>query len=510
MNRLVICGKKNRRKKVKMHSFFPKFRTEITNPFTRYLMEQNEETKQQLEQAYQQIEQHLEEGVTYYSRYTVMRYGMSGGGVFYLENDTRKYLKKDELERLDLFNITTEFPEHSIVKYTFVKGAPVKVEACTPEMLIQEMKLELKACQMQHADMLEATDSPAEDPITIETSIQFLKNGKPEIEEKEISADGSVYEKTHSCIEDELMALHHALDGTIKKMYVSLVNGELTVQTTPAIPGLTSEVVEKAVDLKLRETDLKAIYAFLESHEEQKIAKALEVLKKNPEFVATAEKRYLNFIRARLNNANATLDQFPEAALTKSEVNKLTGKHFAKDFISFSYFDDTDTKLAVDFIGSMIRNVIDLETYVEQAVQLSDLNELVALYDDYAARAKEAILAEAKICPKGWYAEISKHLIKLKLKRVLFEKTQFDDANRSLVLDEFYFFLNINCKHSVYLDIFQSDVPRFTRLFWLLRAVPESSWGDTTPKFPDSPLKFSRSAEYRIGDDGDWEQVSKP
>lgn len=473
-------------------------------------MEQNEETRQKLQTAYNQIEQHLEEGVTYYSNYTVMRYGMSGGGIYFLENDIRKHLKHEDLERLDLFEITTEFPEHSIVKYTFVKGSPVKVEACTPEMLIQEMKIELKVCQIRHANMLKATDSPAEDPINIETRIKFLKNGKPEIQEKEISADGSVYEKTHSCIKDELMAFHHALDGTIKKMFVSLVNGELTVQTTPAIPGLTTEVVEKAVNLQLNESDLKAIYSFLESHEEQQIAKALEVLKTNPEFLEKAEKRYLNFVRARLNDANATLDQFPEAALTKSEVNKLTGKHFAKDFISFSYFDDSDTKLAVDFIGSMIRNAIDLETYVKEAIQSADLKELVALYDDYAARAKEAVLAEAKVYPKGWYSEISKHLIQLKLKRVLFEKTQFDDANRSLVLDEFLFFLNINCKHSVYLDIFQSDEPRFTQLFWLLRTVPESSWGDTTPRFPDSPLRFSRSADYRIGDDGDWETVSKP
>lgn len=473
-------------------------------------MEPNEETKQKLENAYKQIEMHLEEGIIYYSQYTVMTYGTSGGGVFFLENDARKYLKRDELERLDLFDITTQFPEHSIVKYTFIKGSPVKVAACTPEMLIQEMKLEMKACQLRHSDMLKVTDSPAEDPINIETQVKFLKNGKPEILEKEISADGSVYEKTHSCIKDELMALHHALDGTIKKMFVSLVNGELTIQTTPAIPGLTNEVVEKAVDLKLKETDLKAIYAFLESHEEQKIAKALEVLKKNPEFLELAKKRYLNFIRARLNDANATLDQFPDAALTKSEVSSLTGKHFAKDFISFSYFDDSETKLAVDFIGSMVRNAIDLKDYTTQAIQTADSKELIALYNDFAARAKEAVLEQAKVHPKGWYSEISKHLIKLKLRRVLFEKTQFDEANRSLVLDEFLFFLNINCNYSVYLDIFQSDVPRFTEVFWLLKAVPESSWGDTTPKFPESPLKFQRSASYRVGDEGDWETVSRP
>ncbi|MNY07315.1 hypothetical protein D3C86_1401140 [compost metagenome] len=191
-------------------------------------------------------------------------------------------------------------------------------------------------------------------------------------------------------------------------------------------------------------------------------------------------------------------------------MSSLTEKHFAKDFISFSYFDDDETKLAVDFIGSMVRNAIDLKAYTEQASQTSDSDELIALYNDFAARAKAAILAEAKICPKGWYSEISKHLIKLKLRRVLFEKTKFDEANRSLALDGFTFFLNINCNYSVYLDIFQSDEPKFPELFWLLKAVPESSWGDTTPKFPESPLKFQRSARYRIGDEGDWETISKP
>ncbi len=473
-------------------------------------MELNEEAKQKLEAAYKQIEMHLEEGVSYYSTYTVTTYGVVGGRIFSLENDLRVYLDDEKLEHLDLFKVTKSFPAHSIVKYTFIKGSPVTVEACSPEMLLQEIKLELKARQMQHAEILRVTNSPAEGLLNIETRVKFLKNGKMDILEKEIQSTGSESEDTRSGIEDELRALYFALDGNLKKMFVSMVGDELIVQTTPAIPGLTDEVIEKKVNLKLDASNLKAIYTFLESHEEEKIAKALEALEGNPELKEIAEKRYLNFIRTRLHNANAVLAQFPEAALSRSEVETLTGKHFAKDFISLSYFDDSESKLTVDFIGSMIQNAIDLESYTQQASQLTSPDELVALYDDFAAQAKKAIAEEAKNCPKGWYSEVSKHLVKLKLKRVLFEKTQFDDANRSLALKAFIFFLNINCKTSVYLDIFQSDTPKLTEMFWLLRAVPQSSWGDVTPQFPDSPLKFQRSASYRIGDDGSWETISKP
>lgn len=473
-------------------------------------MERNEETKQKLETAYNQIEMHLEEGVNYYATYTVTTYGVVGGRVFFLENGLRAYLDNEKQEHLDLFKVTKSFPAHTIVKYTFIKGSPVTVEACSPEMLLHEMKLELKARQMQHAEILRVTNSPEEGLLNIQTRVKFLKNGKMDILEKEIRSDGSENDDSSSCIEDELRALYYALDGNLKKMFVSLTGDELVVQTTPAIPGLTDEVIEQKADLKLDPSNLKAIYTFLESHDDAKIAKALEALENNPELKQTAEKRYLNFIRARLNNANAVLAQFPEAALSRSEVEILTGKHFAQDFISLSYFDDSESKLVVDFIGSMVRNAIDLESYADQAKQLSDLSELVTFYDGFATQAKNAITAEAKIHPKGWYSEISKHLIKLKLKRVLFEKTQFDEANRSLVLKEFIFFLNINCKTSVYLDIFQSDTPKLTEIFWLLRTVPQSNWGDVTPKFPDSPLKFQRSASYRVGDDGDWEMISKP
>ncbi|WP_300664114.1 hypothetical protein [Fluviicola sp.] len=473
-------------------------------------MELNEEAKQKLETAYNQIEMHLEEGVSYYSTYTVTTYGAAGGRVFSLENDLRVYLDHEKQEHLDLFKVTKSFPAYTIVKYTFIKGSPVTVEACSPEMLLHEMKLELKARQMQHAEILRVTNSPAEGLLNIETRVKFLKNGKMDILEKEIGSNGSVSEELYSCIEDEMQALYHALDGNLKKMVVSMTSNELIVQTTPAIPGLTDEIIEQKADLKLDASNLKAIYTFLESHDEAKIAKGLEVLENNPEFKELAEKRYLNFIRARLNNVHAVLAQFQEAALSRSEVSTLTGKHFAKDFISFSYFDDSESKLAVDFIGSMVRNAIDLESYADQVNQLSDLSELIALYDKFAAQAKHAITAEAKIHPKGWYSEISKHLIQLKLKRVLFEKTQFDEANRSLVLKEFIFFLNIQCKTSVYLDIFQSDTPKLTEMFWQTKAVPESSWGDVVPKFPDSPLKFQRSASYRIGDEGDWEMISKP
>lgn len=462
-------------------------------------MEETKDFTEKLESVYKTIEPQLKAGVTYYSVPFVTDFGTSGGMIFTIEEGERIYAKRDEFERLDLYDISTSFPPNSFVKYTIRKGNPITVERCTPQMLIEEMNLTIQS------------DAKRNGYTEVETHVKFLRKKKMQMDvvEKRQEEDGSVYETDYSSFDDELEALYAILDGKLEKLHALYKDGKLTVTTTPAIPGLTEELVEQQEDLELDASNLGAIYAFMESCSDAKIGKALKTLKSNPGMYAKAEKRYLNLVRARLNDATASLDRFPEATLTKAEVNTLTGRNFDKDFISLSYFDEAKSKLTVDFIGSMIRNVIDTESYIAQAAELNTESELKALYDTFAANAKTAILAEAEIHPEGWYAKISSHLINLKLERLLFEKTQFDDANRSLVLKDFIFFLNINYPYSIYMDIFQSDEPKLTEMFWLLRSVPDTAWGDMEPNLPDSPLKFERCGSVRIGDGGKWEEVCK-
>lgn len=462
-------------------------------------MEGTQDFTGKLESVYQMIEPQLKEGINYYYVQYVTDFGTSGRNVFTVEDGQKIYAKYDDFEKLDLYEVSTSFPPRSLVKYTIRKGSPITVQRCTPEMLIEEMKLQI------------GTDAKTHAYTEVETRVKFLPKKKMEMDilEKRHEADGAIYEEDYSSFGNALEALYAILDGKLEKLHALYKNGKLVVTTTPAIPGLTEEVVEQKEDLTLDASDHEAIYAFMESHNDAKIGKALETLKSDPEMYAKAEKRYLNLVRARLNDASASLERFPEAALTKAEVNTLTGRNFDKDFISLSYFDEAKSKLTVDFIGSMIRNVTDTESYIAQAAELNTESELTALYDTFAANAKTAILAEAQIHPEGWYAKVSSHLINLQLERLLFEKTQFDDANRSLVLKDFIFFLNINYSYSIYMDIFQSDEPKLTEMFWLLRSVPDTAWGDMEPNLPDSPLKFERCGSVRIGDEGKWDEVCK-
>ena len=126
-----------------------------------------------------------------------------------------------------------------------------------------------------------------------------------------------------------------------------------------------------------------------------------------------------------------------------------------------------------------------------------------------AALKRKGIEAEGKNYPDGWYSRLSTKFCALQVKKVLFEKTHFDIPN-SRYLKAFIFYLNLNQKRAVYLDIFQSDAPKLTEMFWFLPEVPTSSWGETEIKIPDSTLAFPRVARFRNGDDGSWKSKKSP
>ncbi len=449
-----------------------------------------EEISKKLTEIYNEIESSLDEGFIYYSMPLKPDSGTRGGLMFTLENGKKRYLF--DFPMFDSYDITNQFPPYSLVKYTFQKGHPIHYELCNSKMILEDIRLEL----LNNLGQI----------LKIESTVKFLtkKELTMNILEKIVRVD-NVIDRDRSFVSNHLLCFYHSLEKKIDKMFISIDESQFIVQTSPIIHGLTEEFIEKQEDLTLDESKLEDIYAFLESQNEQKIAKAIEVLKSNPNFYEKAQKRYLNLIQARLNNPNATLEQFADASPTISEVNKITGKDLAKDYISFSYCRDNESKWIVDFIGSIVKNRVSIEEFIEKAKLLENEDELISIYETFAKIAKIEIKKEAKIYTEGWYSKISNHLISLKIGRILFEKTSFDEANRSLVLKEFMFFLNISNRNSLYFDIFQSDYPNLTEIFWLLPEIPKTAWGDMELKLPKSPLKFKRSASYRIGDEGSWE-----
>ena len=83
-------------------------------------------------------------------------------------------------------------------------------------------------------------------------------------------------------------------------------------------------------------------------------------------------------------------------------------------------------------------------------------------------------------------------------KALRFNHTNFEKANASALLAEFFFFiLTFSYRYSALnIDIVQSTQPDFTPVFWLHEEIPYTNWLDVEPAFPVSPLKFERTFEY--------------
>ena len=417
--------------------------------------------------------------------------------MFEIKNGIKKYDDRDETEVIEkLHSVTRTLPKNTSIKYVLRKGHPITAVLFTPEMLLEEMQLEIKTQMNIGFSKVE--------------SVGKFANGKLiEITEAWYSADGKVDKREWSYIVDELNVFVMSTNPKITHISIQIENDIFRIQSSPVVPGLTIEYIAEPENLDLDCNDLAAIYNFMESFSEAKRELAINALKKNPEFYQKAEQRYVNFIRTRLNDSNAGIERFEDAVLTKTEFKLFLGRNFQNDTISFSYFDDYKSKLVIDFVGSMIKNVINIEDYIAKAKTLDSEEDLVKLYDFSAKDVKKKIIKEISKSQEGWFSEIMRHIINLKLKKVLLNKTEIETAVRSPVMKEFMFFLNINSKTSIYIDVFQSEIPHFTEMFWMLRKVPDTSWGDVNKRIPESPLRFSRKARYNLEDGCGWESVVK-
>ena len=95
--------------------------------------------------------------------------------------------------------------------------------------------------------------------------------------------------------------------------------------------------------------------------------------------------------------------------------------------------------------------------------------------------------------------------------KVMFDHTSFTEANQSLVLRDFMFFCAaFSALKYVDFDIFQSEAPDLTEVFWLMPFVSKTIWGDTDMRIPSSPLKFQREAKVKQGDFDEWETIVRP
>jgi hypothetical protein len=481
---------------------------------SKYVKEFTKKTNEKIMLAIsEQIDPLLEEGKIYYSTPIVNSNGTSGGRVYCIKEGKQDSKggnniddKLDEIKvegiRDPMFKLTQSFPVNSRIKYTFQKGIPMKAEASTPTMIMEDWIFHLK-------EICKNWDS-----VKIETEVQFLLFGdelKKKGKEKKTKTDGSVL-VSDKLYDENLKLMYYALEGKLKKLHFTFENDQLIVASEPGFPEWNiPEIPKKKVNLKLDASDSKAVFAFLESLDEQKIKKAITAIKKNEALKVRAEGRYLNLIRARLRNPKAGLEMLADPmVINTNDVNLMLGKNIDKDFISFHYMDDVESSFIVDYLGSMVRNAFSCLDLIEEMKKLkkSDgVKGITNIHVKYADMLHNWLKQETDFYSEGWFGQINTKLFGMCISRLLFEKTRFDRANDSPVKNEFVFFLNHEHHDAVFMDICQSENPYFGPMFWLLPEVPKTLWVDTELYLSPSVLSFERTASYKVGDGGSWKSM---
>ncbi len=386
-------------------------------------------------------------------------------------NDSPANLKMNEL-------IWT-FPKDTKLVFTFKKGETMTAEKCSPEMILKDVSRKLQAkAKKKNAEKLEC-------------EIDFLVDGELKLNrETRLFSQGKESKLDDFVAREEIEYLYYALKPKPKSIRFVLENDVLSIQASRAYKKLGITKIQHG--LTIESEIIEPIFAYLESGEPEKISAALGALKSNKKFSEQAEARYLNLIRARLNDSGATLKDSGEGMPSKKEAKLLESDKLNKEFISFSYMDEHESKLVVDFVGAVASNFIDAEAFAAEAKKAPTEKELLKLIEEHSGGLLKKMANEAKVYPEGWYSKVCALLSTMKLEKILFEKTEFQEASESLMLDSFMFFLGQASDESIYFDIYQSMLPGLPEMFWMLPKVPKADWGDDFDKTPDSPLKFKR------------------
>ncbi|RZJ70378.1 hypothetical protein [Flavobacterium sp.] len=464
------------------------------------------QTSEKLDKIYHAIKGQLEENVTYVRTESNYHRGSfhkisDGKNVDAVPAAIHWKNRQDNIEnlgfRLDdaIRELKKTLSNRGLLVLSLSRENGFSYEFATAETIVQTLILELKQ---------EYSSGFSEEIVVTIAPDQTQDEPEIEVFSKFTRADASSGESDVMSGEHLVKCLYDVLDRKLTKIWISGADAKVEILTIPAIPGVTG-LFEPQEDLTLDASDLNGIYAFLESFSEAKIQKGIDILLKNPDFTKKAEKRYLQLIKNRLGD-QATLSDFPKAALTRTQVNLLDGEHVGKNFLSLSYFDEHECELFVDFVGALVMNHLDLGAYRQKAEACENDSQLLELYSTYCHGVRIGIKAEAEAFPGGWFGKLSLKLHDHKIQKVLFEKTHFTMTD-SDKLKAFLFYLTLNFSGELYLDVFQSYLPELTSFFWFAPIVPRSSWGDTDIAIPKSTLRFTRKVFYRDGDDGHWKQT---
>lgn len=243
------------------------------------------------------------------------------------------------------------------------------------------------------------------------------------------------------------------------------------------------------------------LFELLESRDSGKIRQALDILREDAAELEKAEKRYGKFIRAR--DPKATMFDFEAVMLTEEEAETI-GRSVSDNnwTISLSYLDDVECRRLVDFLGSAVESVTDLNALKSALIACSTEEELIAVGTQKLNEIKSGIVDFILENKEGWIGKLLFKFTSRNTTLLAFDHTQFDLANCSDRLEAFYVFLQCFAYEDYTLDVFQSDAPVLGEIFWLLPVIPKVIWGDVEPGYPLSPLAFKRSATLNENNQG--------
>lgn len=240
---------------------------------------------------------------------------------------------------------------------------------------------------------------------------------------------------------------------------------------------------------------LKKLFSDLESRDDKKMKQAFECLKQDKALKAQAEKRYLKLIQARLGDT-ATLYDLAKAAPTEEEV-ALIQKTLSHDgYLTLEYFEDAQSKALVELVGGIIASSFDVDQHINKLKKITKYDDLFLAMQEQDRSLGVLLKEQIELSSNSrWFAKIAKKIKSAKnCYQWVFDHTQFESANESIVLKEFIYFLFEKKRKKdnpteIFIDVFQSTAPNLTAVIWLMvYRTTFKIMHATTLTIPESPL----------------------
>lgn len=204
----------------------------------------SEEAQKLIARLSEEMNELLIEGRTYHYEAYRNQYGSSSNtgiyfyenGVFYDDFHVGEYDKEEMNEHLDKFrdydysDLIYFFPVYSKVKFTFKKGEPVKAERYSIPMFLEDIKKETE----DRAGKYSENDNVF---LKAEALIHFKK----EADEIGMFIDSTYHYNDkmrsfgHFGGSKEILSIYHQLENKIDSLFFSYENGNLNVQSDPAV-----------------------------------------------------------------------------------------------------------------------------------------------------------------------------------------------------------------------------------------------------------------------------------